>query len=321
LRELRDVTKTSHLFILKNSVIKKHQLLTPKKASVIDLDTANALFEEISQSGLPFGYQQANCHNISHYISLLLASKGYLCAKIWAFAPVVYSMDNTSLISFTDKKNISPTGNIEWGYHVAPILQVRIGNKVRKMAIDPGLFKSPVRYRTWLAKLNTQNIIYLIMDSEWYLYNSSMIPNSQLQYNSNDLSDLNQPNIQLPEWFSDKLITDFFKYDEDALAQHWIEQGLAVNETAMAFYDTEIKPILYLPQYQDLVNDYKMLVGNVFNFETVFRDNNWNYEMTTDFQYKYQIIIAKYREIYFFNLNKWEIALSSLNQINSKSLS
>ena len=266
------------------------------------------------QSGLPFGYRQANCHNISHYISLLLASKGYQCAKIWAFAPVVYSTNNSRLISFTDKKNISPTGKIDWGYHVAPVLQVRIGNKVRKMAIDPGLFKSPVRYRTWLAKLNTKNIIYLIMDSEWYLYNSSMIPNSQLNYNSDGLSNSNQPNIQLPEWFSDKLITDFFKYEDDALAQHWIEQGLAVNETAMAFYDAEIKPILNSEEHLDLVYDYKMLVGNVFNFETVFRDNNWNYEMTSDFQFKHQNIIAKYREIYFSNLSKWKNSLALLIQ-------
>lgn len=225
---------------------------------------------------------------------------------------MVYSANSSLLISFTDKKNISPTGKIDWGYHVAPILQVRIGNKVRKMAIDPGLFKSPVRYRTWLAKLDTENIIYLIMDSEWYLYNSSMIPNSQLDKNSNGSSNSNQHNIQLPEWFSDKLITDFFKYEDDALAQNWVEKGLAVNETALAFYNAEIKPILDLPQYEDLVNDYKMLAGNVFNFETIFRDNNWNNEMNNDFQIKHQNIIAKYREIYSLNLNKWKEAFALL---------
>lgn len=277
------------------------------------------MFFEIIKSGLPFGYQQANCHNISHYISLLLESKGYQCAKIWAFAPVVYSLGGSRLISFADKKNISPTGKIDWGYHVAPVIQVQIGNKVRKMVIDPGLFpKNPVRYRTWLAKLNTKNIIYLIMDSEWYLYNSSMIPNSQLTYNSNELSTAIQPNIKLPEWFSDKLITDFFKYEDDALNQHWIEQGLAVNETAITFYDAEIKPILNSTEHQDLVYDYKILVGNVFNFETVFRDGNWNYEMTTDFQFKHQNIIAKYRNIYFSNLYKWKESMASLNEIIRK---
>ena len=280
------------------------------------MNTADALFAEIIKSGLTFGYQQANCHNISHYISQLLESKGYQCAKIWAFAPVVYSLGSSRLISFADKKNISPTGKIDWGYHVAPILQVRIGNKVRKMVIDPGLFpKSPVRYRTWLAKLKTRKLIYLIVDSEWYLFNSSMIPNSQIQYDSNGFTDQNQPNVKLPDWFSDKLITDFFKYEDESRNQHWIEKGLAVNETAMAFYDAEIKPILNSLDHQDLVYDYKMMVGNVFNFETVFRDGNWNYEMTTDFQFKHQNIIAKYRNIYFSNLSKWQQSLASLNEI------
>ncbi len=271
------------------------------------------------QSGLPFGYEQANCHNISHYIRALLESKGYECAKIWAFAPVVYSTFSNKLISFIDKKNISPTGNIDWGYHVAPILEVQIGNKIHKMVIDPGLFpQGPVPYRTWLTKLNTRKLIYLIMDSEWYLYNSSLIPNSQLQFDSNGFSNNLEPNVKLPDWFSDKPITDFFKYEEEALNQHWIEQGLAVNETAMDFYNNEIKPILNSNINHDLVQDYKRLVGNVFNFETVFRDNNWNYEMDDNFQLKHQEIISKYKEIYFSNLNKWIQFLTALNETISK---
>lgn len=273
------------------------------------------------QSGIPFGYQQANCHNISHYISTLLESKGYHCAKIWAFAPVVYSTSSSKLISFADKKNFSPTGKIDWGYHVAPILQVRIGNKVRKMVIDPGLFpKSPVRYRTWLAKLKIRKLIFLIMDSEWYLFNSSVIPNSQIHPYSNEIIDSYQPNVKLPEWFSDKLITDFFKYEEVSFNEHWVEKGLAINETALDFYDSEIKPLLLSKQNLELTNDYKRLVGNVFNFETIFRDNNWNYEMDEAFQFKHQEIIAKYKEIYFFNLQKWQKSLIKLNEIINKKI-
>jgi hypothetical protein len=268
------------------------------------------LFELIVQCGLPFGYQQANCHNISHYISLLLLSKGIKCAKIWAFAPVVYSTSSSKLISFTDKKDLSPNGKIDWGYHVAPIIQVRIGSKVRKMVIDPGLFpKNPVRYRTWLAKLKTRKLIYLIMDSEWYLYNSSFIPNSQLTPELNEF----KPNVKLPEWFSDKLITDFFKYEQDSLEQQWIEKGLAVNETALLFYEQEIKPLLYSKINQELVSDYKMLVGNVFNFETIFRDGNWNCEMDHDFQIKHQMIIEKYKEIYCSIFLKWQSSLALIN--------
>ena len=210
---------------------------------------------------------------------------------------------------------MSPTGSIDWGYHVAPVIQVRMGSKVRKMVIDPSLFpKNLVRYRTWLAKLKTRKLIYLIMDSEWYLYNSSMIPNSQLQYESNELSNAKKPNIKLPDWFSDKLITDFFKYEEEALHNHWIEKGLAVNETAIEFYINEIKPILHSNSHHELVVEYKMMVGEVFNFETIFRDGNWNYEMNQDFQLKHQEIIAKYREIYASNLDKWKESLALLNQ-------
>ncbi len=249
---------------------------------------------------------------------MLLASKGIQCAKIWAFAPAVYSTSNSRLISFTDEKNISPTGTIEWRYHVAPVIQVQIGNRVRKMVIDPGLFPNKlVRYRTWLAKLNTKKLIYLIMDSEWYLYNSSLITNAQLQFDSNEASESNQPNIKLPHWFSDKCITDFFKYEEEALNDFWIEKGLAVNETALIFYENEIKPILYSEQHQDLVADYKMLAGDVFNFETIFRDNNWNYEMNDDFQLRHQNIIGQYREIYYSNLAKWKDAFALLKNSTS----
>ncbi len=273
------------------------------------------------QSGIPFGYQQANCHNISHYISLLLSTKGYHCAKIWAFAPIVYSSYSTRLISFIDEKNISPNGTIDWGYHVAPVIQVIVNAKVRKMVIDPGLFPNGlVHYRTWLSKLKTKKLIYLMMDSEWYLYNSSMITNAQLQSDSNEFLASNQPNIKLPDWFSDKHITDFFKYEDEALEQHWVEKGLAVNETALLFYDNEIKPILDFEEHQQLIIDYKMLVGNVFNFETIFRDNNWNYEMNLDFQFKHQEIIAKYRTVYSENFSKWKNALNQINSSNNSFL-
>lgn len=317
--KLHNLAAKYYVKLFNQSIIKQHTLLTTKKASVFDLNASEALFAEILNSGLPFGYQQANCHNISHYISLLLESKGYTCAKIWAFAPGVYAANSSHLITFSDQKNISPTGKIDWGYHVAPVIEVKEGDIVQKMVIDVGLFPNgPVPYTTWLTQLRTENIIYLIMDSEWYLYNSSMIPNSQLHYNSNSFSNRHEPNIKLPDWFSDKLITDFFRYEEEALNQHWIEQGLAVNETAIAFYDAEIKPILNAAEYQNLVYDYKMMVGNVYNFETVFRDDRWNYEMTTNFQFKHQKIIAKYREIYFSNLKKWQEALASLNEIIHK---
>lgn len=291
---------------------KRYPLLTPRKASLVNENTAKSLFKDILNEGIPYGYQQANCHNLSHYITIFLETKGIKCAKIWAFAPIIYSPFSSKLISFPDEKSLSPTGNIDWGYHVAPVLQVKVGNKVRKMVIDPSLFpKGLVRYETWLTKLNTKKLIYLIMDADWYLFNSTPIPNKQLDNFPNNFQDANQPSVVLPEWFSDKLISDFYKYEDDCEYYHWIEKGMAVNETAITFYNDEIKPLLHTNTDNDVILDYKNLVGNVFNFETIFRDYAWNDEMNLEFQEKHESIILKYREIYNDNYIKWEQNLNN----------
>lgn len=271
---------------------------------------------------LPVGYQQANCHNLSHFICILLQSKGIITSKIWAFSPGIYSNSNSQLITFIDKKELSPNGTIDWGYHVAPILNVTDGVQTRQMVIDLGLFpEGLVTYKTWLEKLKTKKLISLMLDFEWYLFNSTMIPNSQLQYDVNGILNSNLKNIILPDIFSDKLIDDFYKYEDDSEQNQWLEKGLAINETAVEFYNIEIAPLLKLNTQKELIHDYKNLVGNVFNFETVFRDNRWNYEMTTDFQNQYYIIINKYREIYSNNLIKWGLNVANLkNIIDSKKI-
>lgn len=263
-------------------------------------------------AALPYAYQQANCHNVSHYIYMLLQSKGVICSKIWTFSPGLYSTSSSKLISFTDKKRLSPTGKIDWGYHVAPILHVQKGNQVSEMVIDLGLFpEGLVTYKTWLNKLKTKNLLHLIMDAEWYLFTSSMIPNYELHSNPEFTQD---QNVDLPYFFWDKLINDFFKYEEESKQNSWLPKGLAINETAISFYDNEIAPILNIKSKKALAQDYKNLVGNVFNFETVFRDDMWNTDMTPEFQEKYKNIILKYVAIYTTNVSKWENLVSKLNE-------
>lgn len=273
---------------------------------------AKLLFQEILELELPFGYQQANCHNLSHFICLYFESKKITTSKIWAFTPGIYSDTSTKLISFTDKKKLSPNGKIDWGYHVATVLHVEMGSKIKKMVFDLGLFPNRmVLYREWLAKLKTRKLIYLIMDSEWYLFNSKLESNSHNQFYQENNECYVKPNVVLPEWFSDKLITDFFKYEEDSKDNHWLEKGLAINATAIQFYHTEIEPILN--SKSELLNEYRDLAGNVFNFETVFRDNMFNYEMTEEFQKKHFVIIEKYRKIYESEFEKWKLKFQDLD--------
>ena len=277
--------------------------MTTDKATVISPKQLTEVFAWIKNENLPYGYQQANCHNVSHYIYLFLKTKGVICSKIWSFSPGIYSSTNPNLISFLDQKRLSPTGKIDWGYHVSPLLLVQKGKEIVQMVIDLGLFPNgPVNYKTWLNKLKTRKLLYLITDGHWYLFNSSMIPNHELYGNSNFIL---EPNVNLPYFFWDKLINDFFKYEKDAYYDLWLPKGLAVNQTAIQFYEEEIAPILKQKSQKNRLLDYKNLVGNVFNFETVFRDNMWNFEVTPEFQEQHSEIIFKYKQIYDANLWRW----------------
>ncbi|MDX2191490.1 MAG: protein-glutamine glutaminase family protein [Bacteroidota bacterium] len=292
--------------------------MTEEKASVISMEQLLLLHSEIKAYGIPFGYQQGNCHNIAHFVCLFLANKGIIAAKIWAITPGIYSLYNSSLITFKDKKKLSPTGTIDWGYHVAPLMIVKEKGKSKKMVLDPILFPwGPVHYRTWLAKIKTKGIVHLIMDSEWYLFNSTLVPNSQNQYLYNVEVDNYKPNVTFPSWFSDKLISDFFKYEEDSKNNHWLERGLAINETAICFYNNEFKPLLTTKKHLDLIKDYRILVGNINNFESVFRDNIWNDEMNQNFNKKHENVIFKYREIYETNLIKWQKDVRTLLEVKN----
>ncbi len=244
---------------------------------------------------------------------LFLNQKGISSEKIWAFSPSVYAQNQQELISFTDKKNISPNGKIDWGYHVAPVVKVKIKNKIHQMVIDPALFPNRmVSYRTWLSKIRTKKLIYLIMEGPWYLFNSALITHAEFHDIQNSYEFPILPNYILPDWFSDKLITDFFRYDDFSQQNHWLEKGLAINATALHFYHDEVEPLLKSKSDLQKLNDYKNLVGNVFNFETIFRDYAYNYEMDDNFQHQHQSIIIKYRALYEAELAKWQLRLSNL---------
>jgi len=291
-------------------------LLTDGKATVVNWQTASVLFQQIQNAGIPFGYHQANCHNIAHYICLWAKAQGITLAKVWAFTPGIYSTHSTRVISFTDQNKLSPTGKIDWGYHVAPVILVEQDNAIVKMAIDPVLFpEGPVSYRLWLEKIKTKKLIYLLMDAEWYLFNTSYSNNTQLEFFDISTDEPVKPNVIFPYWFANKCVTDFFKYEDDSKEYHWLEKGLAVNDTASQFYEYEIKPILDDPSQALLLKDYRDLVGNVFNFETVFRDYMYNYEMNEDFYQKHAAIIEKYRSVFNNELIKWQSRVEELGWI------
>ena len=61
-----------------------------------------------------------------------------------------------------------------------------------------------------------------------------------------------------------------------------------------------------------LLNDYRNLVGNVLNFENVFRDYVYNYEMNEQFHELHAAIIEKYRTVFNEACLKWQQRVSEV---------
>lgn len=288
---------------------KKSKIVTPNKASIVTEREAYALFEYLKKEEIPYEYVQGNCHNLSHCTSFLLRKQGINTMKIWAFAPSLYSNTDPTMITVKDKNSISLTETIDWRYHVATVLLVKGQNGiVEEFVIDLALFpKAPVYYRTWLVKFKTQNLIHLFTDAHWYLFNTWY---QYTDINATEAEGLQlfheEPSVKLPKWFPKEVIYDFFEYELDCKENHWLEKGLAINSTAYQFFVNEIYPKQQNAYYSSLQHDYKLMVGDVYNFETIFRDYSTNDEMTEHFQEKHAFIIEQYRLIYHKELDKWK---------------
>jgi Glutaminase len=236
--------------------------------------------------------------------------------KIWAFAPSLYSNTDPTMIRVKDKNGISLTDTIDWRYHVALVVLVKTtSGLVEEYVIDLALFpKRPVYYRTWLFKFKTDKLIHLFTDDDWYLFNtwySYTDINATVAGEAQEFKE--EPSVKLPKWFPKEVIYDFYRYENDCLNNHWLEKGLAVNATAYQFFMDEIYPKMNNNFYQSVRQDYQLLVGDVYNFETVFRDFTENEEITSTFLDKHSVIIAKYREIYSLQLAYWKKRTNLLN--------
>ncbi|MES2732339.1 MAG: protein-glutamine glutaminase family protein [Bacteroidota bacterium] len=304
-----------------SSLYKEQPTFTDGKACIIEKAKADELFQHILNSEIQFNYVQGNCHNRAHVMCLLMASQGIIPAKVWVFAPGRYTMVDTTLISIDDKNNLAPTGKINWGYHVAPVVYVKNDTGIDTLVFDPSLFPDgPVLHQTWLDALRTEKTIHLFADQEWYLFNYLSFNTAQTRWDtrnslSDSLGEMPDTGVTLVPSVSEVMTADFFRYEEESKDNHWLEKGLAIDETAFKFYNQEIKPILQtaiLPEENHLLSDYKVLVGDVNNFETIFRDYCYNNQVSLAFQEKYSDIINKYREVYNQELSNWKIIIARL---------
>ncbi len=115
----------------------------------IDADKAAAIFAEFAMAeDLALRFPADGCYARTHLMVRRLLDKGPAGSKIWGFASGV-----TDLLWVESPDH--PDGRVHWGYHVAPVLQVRgSAGDLLEMVFDPIQFDHPVTVKEWKSALH-----------------------------------------------------------------------------------------------------------------------------------------------------------------------
>ena len=111
---------------------------------------------------IPFQYVRDGCYARAHQMRRIITTRyGYCCEKVFSYAP--YSDDVLAV-----QANKWGGCCVEWWYHVAPLVRVRIKLRLPRlpnsfsivlaMVIDPGMFDKPVLLSTWLAAQENKSV-------------------------------------------------------------------------------------------------------------------------------------------------------------------
>jgi len=252
------------------------------EASTASESSLLSVFHEIRHQLYPvYRYLQGNCHCNAHLASLILKRHQISHKKIWIFAPSRYSELTNEAFLIHDRNQIAPKNIIRWGYHVAPIIEIEGENRI----IDFNFSEhSPLSLAEWFHHINARNFKCIIENPDSFLFYS-----------------------EAPHPISKRQIFngEFYPLEGECLNNQWFEKGLATNETALTIYEEVFLNAIETNTPPDLINDYKLLIGSVINFECVFRDHSFNKKMTDEFQEKHKELIKYYRGVYEDNIIKW----------------
>jgi len=126
---------------------------------------ANQLFRDLaSQPQIPFDYPDDCCYSRAHEMSRIMNERGIPNRKVWNYGNTYPS--GASLRATTPNH---PSGQVNWRYHVAPVVQVRGNDGVtRDMVMDPSLFDRPVTVDEWAARQQDPAARREITDPKYY---------------------------------------------------------------------------------------------------------------------------------------------------------
>jgi len=109
----------------------------------VDYSRAKAVFEQMAkQPDIAFRFPVDGCYARAHLMCQRMIKMGLKPYKVWSFA------NGEPLWAKTDNH---PAKHVTWGYHVAPVLRVKMdnGKQQRWYVIDPSLSKEPWIIQRW----------------------------------------------------------------------------------------------------------------------------------------------------------------------------
>ncbi len=126
--------------------------------TVISDERAQQLFQEFkNHTEIPFGFSVDGCYARATAMAKIAEEEKIEMGKVWAKG-------------FLRVKTNNPVfPDVEWGYHVAPILYVKAPNgTVKLMVFDPSLFAKPVPVDEWTNKMTADGDPKANVDKVYY---------------------------------------------------------------------------------------------------------------------------------------------------------
>ena len=202
-----------------------------------------------------YNYPQGGCQQRAHMGSLLLDKKHNIeHAKIWLFAAGTLTASNTSMLEIKDKNRFTPGNKIQWGYHVAPVVNIKKNNKTILHVIDPALNKNkPITIDAWLRAItNSASGSFTYTSSNTYFFNCYPGNNGTL---------------------STIFDGTFYEYDKENQQNLVLEKGIAICSTAMYIFRNHIQPIQTASKNKKKIGDLKAIFGNATAIDCVVAQN------------------------------------------------
>jgi hypothetical protein len=133
----------------------------------ISQSQADAEFKKLAATAdsIPFDYPYDCCYSRAHEMCRMMEEDGIDCGKVWNYQnpgpppgpPLSVNTPN------------HPSGQVTWGYHVAPTVDVRGDDGVvRTMVMDPSMFDHPVTVDEWRAAQHAPDSVTQYTDSSPY---------------------------------------------------------------------------------------------------------------------------------------------------------